>query len=75
MTWEQAIVDAQVEVNRAVYEMNKPGELPPRQREPELRYVVRCLERAIGSLRIARAGLSRVKPFTDRELKKWERAL
>ena len=75
MTWETDLVGAQVCVNRAVFEMNKPGELPPHRRKPELRYLMLCIAQAHHHLMRAYVALEEknVRPFSDREVKKWER--
>lgn len=52
-TWEQALVNAQVEVNRAVFEMNRPGALATDlwyAKEPRLAYINECVTGAIADL-------------------------
>jgi hypothetical protein len=44
----QELVNAQMEVNRAVFEMNKPGLCRPEKERPE--YIRKCVESAIKEL-------------------------
>lgn len=57
-SWEQALVDSGVENNRAHFEMNKPGGVPPE--ESDLTYILECVEREIEDLRECRRLLKRV---------------
>lgn len=47
-SWEQALVDAQVEINRAVFEMNRDGGVPPAK--PDLAYIREKVRAAIEDL-------------------------
>lgn len=46
----QSLVNAQVEINRAVFEANKPGNMPPGEADND--YVRKCAEAAIKDLKI-----------------------
>jgi hypothetical protein len=53
-SWEQALVDADVEVSRAMFEMNRPGEpvdAPWYKPEADLRYIEAKIREAIELLR------------------------
>lgn len=55
MSWQQALVNAQVGVNRAVFEMNRPG-LPPDSRARkaiDYQYLCRQIEAALADLQNA----------------------
>ena len=46
--WGQMLVNAQIDINRAVFEMNRPGGVPP---EPsDLVYIRDKVRAAVGSL-------------------------
>lgn len=52
--WEQHLVNAQTEVNRAVFELNRPEieHLPPAERGPvRFDYLNRCVDDAISDLK------------------------
>lgn len=50
----QEIVNAQVSVNRAVFECNRPGEADRRKRrEPDQQYIFECVSQAIEDLAAA----------------------
>jgi len=74
MRYETELIGAEVDINRAVFEMNGPGEIPPR--ESELRYVMLCVARAHHCLMRCYVALEEkgVRPFSPRELKQWERS-
>ena len=63
MDWEQSLVNAQVEVNRAVFEHNKPGECPPELIDIE--YVKFHIREAIKDLQAALADIENVIKFED----------
>lgn len=66
----QEVVNAQVDINRAVFEQNRRGLLktdPYYQEKPRDDYMLACINSAIESLEIARQFYSRQIeiPFTD----------
>lgn len=72
MSWEQNLVNAQVSVNRSVFEMNRPGALktdPEYKDEPDPMYIVREISDAIDQLENARLKLYAVIPTADRDRK------
>ena len=50
MSWEQSILGAQVSVNRAVFEMNRGGMLPPIRKDPNPEYIKHEVREAIKDL-------------------------
>jgi hypothetical protein len=60
MSWEQSLVNAQVEVNRAMFEMNRPGAVrtdPWYAEHPDVEYIREHIRAAIADLVAAGAGL------------------
>jgi len=54
MDWKQKLLDAQVSVNRSVFEMNRPGLAGELYRfEPNLEYIRNEIEDAISDLQKA----------------------
>lgn len=47
-SWKQSLVDAQIEINRAVFEMNRPGGVPPKK--SDLAYIREKVAAAVDSL-------------------------
>jgi hypothetical protein len=60
MSWKQNLVNAQVEVNRSVFEMNKPGMWPPE--ESNIPYIVLHIGEAIKDLTLAFENLKKSAP-------------
>lgn len=60
MSWEQYLVDAQVEVNRSVFEMNRPGALKSAsyyKETPDKEYIKIHIKEAMKNLTTAFAEL------------------
>ena len=55
MSWLQSLVNAQTEINRVVFEMNKPGRNPPKK--PNKEYIKKHTKDAIDDLKKALEGL------------------
>lgn len=63
MSWQQYIVNAQVSVNRAVFELNKVGfpkghKLRKEENEIDHTYISECIQQAIKELNEARKKLN-----------------
>ena len=64
MSWQQNLVNAQVEVNRAVFELNRPGypkDKPYYKEKPDERYIENCIKEAIKDLTAALRGIEEQK--------------
>lgn len=61
MSWEQDLVDSQMLINRAVFEMNKRGRVKPEPVRPE--YILEQIKEAAKSLNSAIKILSNELPF------------
>lgn len=53
MSWGQDVVNVQVSVNRAVFEMNRRGMQPPLKAEPRNEYILQELKLAAQDLNTA----------------------
>lgn len=65
MNWKQELVDAQLSVNRSVFEMNKPGRVVPEDIRPD--YIIKEIESALENLQNS---LSLLKKESEPEWKK-----
>ena len=63
MDWEQSLVNAQVEVSRAVFEQNKPGRNPPELIDIE--YVKFHIRAAMKDLQAALTDIEGMIDFND----------
>jgi hypothetical protein len=64
MYWEQSLLNASVEVNRAIFELNRPGypkDKPYHKAKADERYIEKCIAEAIKDLSKALRGIEEQK--------------